>query len=167
MQPQQPDDIPIDTRDLTIAIITSRYHGEVTEALRDGAVEAFTSAGGDPGSLIHVYAPGAFELPVLCRHCCLGEAIDTPDGIVAIGCVIRGETTHDQHINQAVSNQLAALAVETGIPIGLGVLTCETMEQARSRAGGDKGNKGVEAMHAVLQTIASIQSLGVQADKPV
>ena len=165
MQPHQQDDIPIDTRDLTIAIVTSTYHGAVTEALRDGAVEAFTRAGGDPGSLVHVEAPGTFELPVLCRHCCLGDAIDTPDGIIAIGCVIRGETTHDQHINEAVSNQLAALAVDTGIPIGFGVLTCQNMEQARARAGGEKGNKGVETMHAVLKTIASMNSLGMKADE--
>ena len=165
MQPLEHPDIPIDTRDLTIAIVTSRYHGAVTNALRDGAVEAFTDAGGDPAALIHVDAPGTFELPVLCRHCCDGNSIDVPHGVVAIGCVIRGETTHDRHINEAVSNQLAALAVDSGIPIGFGVLTCQTIEQAMARAGGEKGNKGVEAMQAVLQTIASMRSLGSKADE--
>ena len=163
MQPHSPDEIRPDASDLTIAIVTSQYHADITDALRDGAVEAFVEAGGDPGSLIHVTAPGTFELPMLCSHCCVDRGERTPNAIVALGCVIRGETTHDRHINDAVAQHLMRLSVDTGIPIGFGVLTCENREQALARAGGEHGHKGVETMHAVLQAIDAIGTL----DQPV
>jgi 6,7-dimethyl-8-ribityllumazine synthase len=163
MQPHSPDEIRPDASDLIIAIVTSRYHADITDALRDGAVEAFVEAGGDPAALIHVTAPGTFELPLLCSHCCVDRGVRTPDAIVALGCVIRGETTHDRHINDAVAQHLMRLSVDTGIPIGFGVLTCENHEQAVARAGGAHGHKGVETMHAVLQSIAAIGTL----DQPV
>ena len=159
MQPHPHDEIRPDARDLTVAIVTSRYHADITDVLRDGAEKAFVDAGGDPASIIHITAPGTFELPMLCSHCCVDRGPRTPDAIVALGCVIRGETTHDRHINDAVSQHLMRLSVETGVPIGFGVLTCETHEQAAARAGGAHGHKGVETMHAVLQAIAAIHSL--------
>ena len=82
------------------------------------------------------------------------------DGVVALGCVITGETTHDQYINTAVSTALANLSAQTGVPIGFGILTCQNMEQARERAGGSKGNKGAEAMLAVIVTIRALEKIG-------
>lgn len=146
---------------LRIAIVVSRYHDAVTEALQRGAMDAFADAGGAPEDLAVIEAPGAFELPVLCAAV-LDSGVDgrAVDGIVALGCVIAGETTHDQYINAAVSGALADLSVQATTPIAFGVLTCRTMEQARQRAGGSKGNKGVEAMHAVLETIRTMRSIG-------
>jgi 6,7-dimethyl-8-ribityllumazine synthase len=166
MQPNAQNENMLNAHDLTIAVVTSSYHAAITEALRDGASETFLGAGGSPDRLLHIEAPGTYELPVLCSHCCVDHGQGTPDAIVALGCVIRGETSHDQHINMAVSNQLARLSVDTGIPIAFGVLTCETMEQAHARAGGDQGHKGIEAMTAALQTISAIQTLHQKANGP-
>ena len=82
------------------------------------------------------------------------------DAVVALGCIIKGETSHDLHLATAVTTALLATARETGVPVGLGVLTVDTEEQAKARAGGLKGNKGVEAMAAALDTAGSIAALG-------
>lgn len=141
---------------LRIGVAVSRYHAGITEALRDGAVTRFTEAGGDPDDLEIVTVPGAFELPAACR-----ALADRPlDAVVALGCVIAGETDHDRHIASAVCHGLAAITTSTGVPITLGVLTCRTMEQARARAGGDKGNKGAEAMAAAIEMARILQTLG-------
>lgn len=143
--------------DLRIAIVTSRYHEDVTSALRDGAVDAFEACGGDTGRLTCIDAPGTWELPVLCNA--LLERDDAPDAIVAIGCVIAGETSHDRHINSGVSNALAQLSIRTGVPVAFGVLTCGSMEQALARAGGAVGNKGRESMLAAIEAVRAIRSI--------
>lgn len=152
-------EIDLDASELTIAVVTSRYHDSITDRLRDGAVEAFTEAGGDPARIIHVDSPGTFELPVLCQAICVNRGAHAPDAVVAIGCVIAGETTHDQHINQAVSTSLCSLSTRTGIPIAFGVITCNDATQAEARAGGSRGNKGREAMRAAIDTVMSIRSI--------
>ncbi len=80
-------------------------------------------------------------------------------GVITLGCVIKGETTHDEHINRAVSDALMKLGVETGLPIGFGLLTCNTLEQAINRSGGTVGNKGIEAAEAVLEMLRLYQKL--------
>ena len=79
--------------------------------------------------------------------------------MVTLGCVLTGETTHDRYICDAVANGLARLSILTGTPAAFGVLTCQTIEQARERAGGAKGNKGVEAMHATINAARTIESI--------
>ncbi len=141
---------------MAIGVVVSRYHGAITSALRDGAVAAFTEAGGDADQLIIIDAPGSWELPVLCLA--LAERPEL-DGVVALGCVIEGETTHDQHINRAVAEGLMQISLAAGIPVGFGLLTCHTMEQAEARAGGSRGNKGIEAMRSVIEAIVAMQSM--------
>jgi len=94
--------------------------------------------------------PGAWELPSVVRH-----IIDQPDIVaaIALGCVIRGETTHDEHINRAVSLSLMDMGTEKQIPIAFGLLTCNTLEQAINRSGGTVGNKGHEAAGAVVELL--------------
>ena len=82
--------------------------------------------------------------------------------MVCLGCVIRGETTHDQHINREVSRSLGQLGHEFGLPVAMGVLTCNTVQQAEARAGGNRGNKGVEATQAVIDMLRLIDSLKSQ-----
>ena len=142
---------------LRIAVVSSRYHDTVTSALRDGAVEAFSECGGDPADVVSIEAPGTWELPVLCSA--LLEGDEAPDAVVAIGCVIAGETSHDQHINSGVSNALAQLSIRTGVPVAFGVLTCSSMEQARARSGGEVGNKGRESMLAAIEAVQTIRSI--------
>ncbi len=144
---------------LRIGLVVSRYHAAVTEALRDAAADLFTEAGGADTDLAIVPAPGAFELPTLCRALAVRGDIDA---IVAIGCVIKGETSHDQHISHAVAQGLTQVSVDTGVPIAFGVLTCHTMEQAKARAGGSgtgKPNKGAEAMAAAIETARTVRAL--------
>jgi len=144
-----------DACDMAIAIVTSRYHQDITSALREGAVEAFLESGGSMDRLEHVESPGTWELPVLCSAL-LRRDEDVPDAVIALGCVIAGETTHDQHINHGVSSALSTLAVDTGRPVAFGVITCSSMEQALARAGGPVGNKGREAMLAAIETVKTI-----------
>ena len=95
-------------------------------------------------------------MTVACRA--LAE-IDTIEAVIALGCVISGETTHDQYINQSIIQGLTTITTTTGLPVGFGVLTCQTMKQARVRAGGAKGNKGEEAMAAVIEMANTLQAL--------
>ncbi len=141
---------------LRIGVAVSRYHEEITGALRDAAVRRFTEASGAPDDLEIVPAPGAYELVAICRA--LSRRGDL-DALVALGCVISGETEHDRYIAQAVANGLSMITVETGMPIAFGVLTCRTAEQARARAGGARGNKGAEAMAAAIETARTLKGL--------
>lgn len=136
---------------MRVAVVVSRYHDAVTANLRAGAVEAFTTAGGDPAAITTIEVPGAWELLAACRAVLSHADVN---GVIALGCVIRGETAHDEHISRSVCQGLADLIVQTGTPIGLGLLTCTSMAQAQARAGGDHGNKGREAMLATIEAIA-------------
>jgi 6,7-dimethyl-8-ribityllumazine synthase len=140
---------------LRIGLVVSRYHEHVTDALYDGAVQHHEQAGGRADDLVVVRSPGSFELVAICRALAHDGGFDA---IVALGCIITGETTHDQYIAGSVAQGLTDITVSTGVPIAFGVLTCRTLEQARERAGGDKGNKGAEAMAAAIETANAIRS---------
>ncbi len=139
----------------TIAVIVSRYHASVTDRLLDGAVDAYQAR--FDGEVAVIDAPGAFELPLLCASACQSGLYDA---VVCLGCVIKGETPHNEHIARAVSDTLCRLSAELIVPIGFGVLTCDTLDQALARAGGECGNKGAEAMGAVLDSLASLEAIG-------
>jgi len=143
-----------DAKGLVVAVVTSRYHHEVTSALREGAEQAFVDAGGDRGSLLSVEAPGSFELVSISSA--LARRHDV-DAVVALGCIVTGETRHDRYIAEAVANALAMLAADLAKPVAFGVLTVASMKQARDRAGGRRGNKGVEAMEAAVLAAAAIR----------
>ena len=146
---------------LRIGLAVSTYHAEITSSMRRAAESAFQNAGGRAEELFIVEAPGAFELIAICRA--LAEREDL-DAIVALGCVIRGETRHDRAIVAAVAQALGSIIIDTGIPIGFGVLTCETYEQAKERAGGSKGNKGEEAMRAAIATALAIDAIAQEEE---
>lgn len=131
-------------------VIASRYHAEACDSMTAAAIEAMTQAGVERDRIHVVRVPGAWELPLAVQ-----AALQVPNalGAVAIGVVIRGETTHDEHINRAVSLELMRLGTEFGKPVGLGLLTCNTVEQVRARTGGELGNKGTEAADAVLEML--------------
>ena len=132
------------------AIVASRFNDLVVERLVAGARDALIRHGVAAEDLVEAWAPGAFELPVVTA----GLLRDRPDldGIVVLGCVIRGDTAHFEHVASPVAAQLAALARESIKPVGFGVLTTDTLEQALQRAGAKAGNKGWEAAMAVLET---------------
>ena len=131
-----------------IGIVVSTYNGNITNRLQQGAIETLSAAGETEHEVVKV--PGAWELPLAAQRLAEQPGIV---GVVTLGAVIKGETSHDQHINRAVSQALMELMLRTGKPIGFGLLTCNTMEQAIHRAGGNVGNKGQETAEAVLQML--------------
>lgn len=139
-----------------IAVVVSRYSASITDRLLEGAVGAYVDSGGSEADLVVIEAPGSFELPVLCS-----AAAETGRfaGVVALGCIIKGETSHDQHLASAVAHGLVNISLLTGVPVSLGVLTVNSAAQARDRAGGKHGNKGEEAMLALLQTLGELARL--------
>ncbi len=138
------------------AIVVSQYNGWITDRLRDGAIEALEREAGDVGEATVVEVSGSLELPALAAEL----AVTGQYGVVVVlGCVIRGETSHDEIINHAIFQQLTKTSAETGVPFGIGVLTVNSAEQAEARAGGKLGNKGAEAMEAALRSAGLIASL--------
>jgi 6,7-dimethyl-8-ribityllumazine synthase len=150
-----------------IAIILSRYNESVTTNLRDGAARAYLAAGGQQADLAIIEAAGAFEIPILVQEAAIAQVFR---GVVALGCIIRGETDHDRYLADAVTKALLDISLETGVPVGLGVLTVNTVEQAVARSGGPEGtgsgNKGEEAMEAVLATIRGLDALLGASENP-
>ena len=151
-------DIPrmnIDATGLRIGMVTSAYHEEITTRMRDAAINTFLDAGGDEDDLYEVVAPGAFELVVLADALARKDL----DGVVVLGCVIKGDTMHDQYICNSTSQMLAHISFEHEIPVGFGLLTLFSKEQGMDRAGGEKGNKGEETMNAVIATALGLQAI--------
>lgn len=138
------------------AIVVSRYNGWITEKLREGAIEALEREAGDVGEAVVVEVSGSLELPTMAAELAVTGRYGV---VVVLGCVIRGETSHDEIINHAIFQQLTKTSAETGVPFGIGVLTVNSPEQAESRAGGKLGNKGAEAMEAALRSAGLIASL--------
>lgn len=143
-----------------IAIVVSRYNDSITSELLAGAVDAFVQSGGDRKHLGIIDAPGAFDLTGICAAAARSGLYR---GVVALGCVIQGDTRHDRYINEAVANGLTAITLDTGIPVAFGLLTVKTRAQALARSGGLLGNKGVDAMVAVLESIAAIDAIDAVA----
>ncbi len=130
-----------------IGVVVSTYNANITNRLLEGSLKTLSEAGFATAQQVVLPVPGAWELPLAAQKLTLREDVIA---VLALGCVIRGETTHDQHINRAVSNALMSLMMQTGKPIGFGLLTCNSLEQAIHRAGGNVGNKGCETAQAVL-----------------
>jgi 6,7-dimethyl-8-ribityllumazine synthase len=131
-----------------VAVLASRFNEPIVKKLVDGALEALLKYGVVFEDIDVVWVPGAWELPVAARRLLETERYD---GIVAVGAVIRGETAHFDFIAGEASRGLAEASAESETPIGFGVLTCDTEEQAEARAGGAHGNKGWDAAVATLE----------------
>jgi 6,7-dimethyl-8-ribityllumazine synthase len=131
-----------------VAVVASRFNEPIVKKLVDGALQALLKYGVVFEDIDVVWVPGAWELPVAARWLLASERYD---GIVAVGAVIRGETAHFEYIAGEASKGLAAASAESETPIGFGVLTCDTEEQAEARAGGEHGNKGWDAAVATLE----------------
>ena len=140
-----------------IAIVVARFNAHITEALRDGARATLSDAGVAAGDVEEFAVPGAFELPQAAR---VAAGTGRFDAIVCLGCVIRGETPHFEYVASAAAHGLMAAAGETQIPMAFGVLTTDSEEQARARAGDEPGNKGREAAAAALEMVTLFRRLG-------
>jgi 6,7-dimethyl-8-ribityllumazine synthase len=131
-----------------VAVLASRFNEPIVKKLVDGALQALLKYGVVFEDIDVVWVPGAWELPVAARWLLENERYD---GIVAVGAVIRGETPHFDYISAEAARGLAEASAESETPIGFGVLTCDTDEQAEARAGGAHGNKGWDAAVAMLE----------------
>ncbi len=143
-------ELAVDDDKLRFAIVVSKYNSSITDKLRQGSIDTLKANGVSEKQIDVFYVPGAWELSVTAK--CLADNSQY-SAIICLGAVIKGETTHDQYINQQVSHSLGQISVEYRIPVAFGLLTCNSMEQAIHRAGGNVGNKGVECAEAALEMV--------------
>lgn len=138
--------LSIDASGLAVTVIVTSWHTEITDGLLAGAERALQSAGNDVYSVMRV--PGAFELPLAAQY----AIEDGADVVIALGVVIRGGTPHFEYVCQAVTDGLTRVQLDSGVPIGFGVLTVDNEKQALDRAGltGSKEDKGAEAVEAAI-----------------
>lgn len=133
-----------------IGIVVSRFNSTITSALLSGAEDSFIRHGGDPDKLTIVWVPGAFEIPSVVRRIIRNQECD---GVLALGCLIKGSTSHFDVLADSVTEAMVNLTVENDTPISFGILTTATLEQAFERAGTKAGNKGAEAMESLIEMV--------------
>jgi 6,7-dimethyl-8-ribityllumazine synthase len=143
------------TKNLKIGVVTSRFNSEVTSLLEEGALQFLEGVETPHIEIEAVRVPGAVEIPLACQALFARGC----DGVVALGAVIRGETSHYDYVCNSVERGITALMLEYKKPIGFGVLTTENEEQAMDRAGGKHGNKGTECAQTVLEMIGLLEEL--------
>jgi 6,7-dimethyl-8-ribityllumazine synthase len=141
---------------IRLAIVAARFHESITTALVEGAVAAARRAGVADDDLTVVWVPGAFEIPTVAGQLAAGGAVDA---VVCLGAVIRGETAHFELVANEAAHGVAEVARRTGVPCIFEVLATEDLDQARSRAGGDHGNKGWEAVTAAIEMAHLVRAL--------
>ncbi len=133
-----------------IGIVTAQWNEDITFALRDGCLKTLEQYGVSHEDITQIIVPGAFELPTGAKMLLAKKNFDA---IICIGCVIKGETQHDEYINNSVAMGIMTLSVSSGKPVIFGVLTPNNKQQALDRAGGIHGNKGIEAALTAIQMI--------------
>ncbi len=144
-------------RDDRIAIIAARFNERIVDRRVSGAVDALKRHGAGDTQLQLIRVPGALELPLAAQRLAKARQVD---GIVALGVVIRGATPHFDYVCSECASGLQRVSLEYDMPIGFGVLTCDTIEQAVERAGTKAGNKGADAAMATIEMINVLQQLG-------
>jgi 6,7-dimethyl-8-ribityllumazine synthase len=142
---------------LRVGIVVSRFNSVVTERLLHGALRALQQCGAADDHIDIVYVPGAFEIPVFIES--LASA-GKYDALICLGAIVRGETQHHDYLAHAVFGALQMLQITRHVPIALGILTTENVEQALRRAGDDPGNKGFEAAMTAVETANLLRELG-------
>jgi 6,7-dimethyl-8-ribityllumazine synthase len=147
--------LQVDAAGARVAVVASSWHDQVMDGLVAGAQRALSDAGVTDVTLLR--AAGSFELPLVSQAC----AVAGFDAVVALGVIIRGGTPHFEYVSSAATDGLARVALDTGVPVGFGLLTCDTEEQALDRAGleGSSEDKGREAAEAALSTWATLRRL--------
>ena len=153
------------------AIVVSRFNESITSRLLEGAVQTLTAHGVADSRIDVAWTPGAFEIPTVANRL---AGSGRYAAVICLGAVIRGETTHDQHINRAVSTALCEIGVHYGLPVLFGILTCNSLEQAIARSGGQTGttgkdvpdahvgNKGVDCAKAALEMVDLMGKLPIK-----
>jgi 6,7-dimethyl-8-ribityllumazine synthase len=138
------------------AIVVAEWNRSVTGKLLDGAVATLREAGVPDEHVEVAHVPGSWEIPLVAQRMAASARYAA---VLCLGAVVRGETSHDQHINRGVSLAICQIALQFDLPVLFGILTCESMEQALDRAGGKHGNKGSECAEAALHMIGLLKNL--------
>jgi 6,7-dimethyl-8-ribityllumazine synthase len=144
-------------------IVVSRFNSFITERLLQGAVDALERGGAESKDVDVIHVPGAFELPLAAKKL---AATGRYDALIAIGCVLRGETAHYDYVCSETSRGLQLAQMDTGVPVMFCVLTCDTLEQAIDRAGLKGGNKGFEAGLGAIEMAQLSRKLRGSAKAP-
>lgn len=139
-----------------VAIVAARFNAFVVDKLLSGALQTLATSGVRAENIDVVRVPGAFEIPVAVKQAAASRHYDA---IIALGAVIRGETPHFDYVAGECARGVMQVMLDTHVPVGFGVLTCDTLEQAQARAGGAAGNKGADAAQAALQMVNLLQQL--------
>ncbi len=148
------DDAPVP--EARFGIVVSRYNESITTALLNGAMSTLRARGVAEDAMDIAWVPGAWEIPLVAQRLAASRRYAA---LLCLGAVIRGETTHDQYINQQLSASLGRLALKMNLPVLFGILTCNTLEQAIQRSGGSVGNKGSECAVAALEMVSLLRRL--------
>lgn len=139
-----------------IAVVVSRTNERITKKLLDGCYEGFIRLGGNKEDF-HVYwVPGALEIPVTLQSLARTKKYD---GLIALGCVLRGETSHNEYVASEVTRGVAQVQLKESVPIAFGVITADSLEQALERSGGKRGNRGWDALVTLLETINLLEKI--------
>jgi 6,7-dimethyl-8-ribityllumazine synthase len=146
----------VDSRDLHVAIVVSRYNEFVTDRLRDASLEALRAHGIGGEAVLVLTVPGAYEIPQAARRAAEAGRVDA---VICLGCVIRGATPHFEYIASAVAHGIMAASADTGVPMTFGVLTTNSAEEAVERAGQGRSNKGWEAADAAVEMASLFRRL--------
>lgn len=146
----------LQARDLRFAILASRFNDFVVDRLVQGALDQLRRQGVSEKQIDVVRVPGAFDMPVVARKLAASRRYDA---IIALGAVIRGETSHFDYVAGECASGLSRVASDTGIPVAFGVLTTESTEQAVDRAGGKAGNKGADAAASAIELVTLLRRL--------
>jgi 6,7-dimethyl-8-ribityllumazine synthase len=141
---------------LSFGIVVSRFNNIVTKHLLDGALDCLVRHGANDNAITVVYCPGSFEIPQVAMQMARGGGVDA---VIALGCVIRGDTPHFDYIASEVTKGIAGVGLQTGVPTVLGVLTTENLEQALERAGAKGGNKGWDAALTAIELVRVCKQL--------
>ena len=146
----------LNARGLRVGIVAAQFNDFIVDRLVGGAVDALLKLGAEPGEIEIIKVPGAFEMPLALKKIALARRYDA---LVALGCVIRGATPHFDYVAGEASRGVAQLSLKYDIPIGFGVLTVDTIEQAIERAGTKAGNKGVDAALSAVEMATLLRRL--------
>lgn len=137
-------------RSAKIAIVVARFNDFITDKLLDGAIDAYVRHGGDAKRLTIVHVPGSFEIPLTASKLASSKKYDA---VVCLGCIIRGATSHYDHVAGEATKGIGSVSMQTGVPTIFGIVAAENLEQAVERAGTKQGNNGAKAMLTAIEMV--------------
>lgn len=147
----------LDATGRRFGLVVARFNEFITRRLAEGAIDAIVRHGGSADDIVGVWVPGSFEVPIAAQKLAQSGRVDA---VICIGCLIRGETIHFDLIAHEATRGIGQVSLATGVPVTLGIITVDNLEQAIDRAGGKHGNKGADAALAAIELVSTLASVG-------